>query len=390
MRVAFTLIGGKTWTGGSNYLLNLVKVLAEYQADRVTPVLFIGTDTDETEVAPFAVIAGTEIIRSPVLNQSRKAISLLRGLLLGMDKPVRDLFHQQRIDLVFESAVFFGWRFGLPTIAWIPDLQHRTLPHLFTPFGYWKRELGFRAQVAGGRVIMLSSEDARRTCETFYPSTVGRTHVVRFAVPSGAPLDADEAWAVANIYGLPERFFFLPNQFWQHKNHLLVLDALALLRDRGQSVVIAASGKQADPRDPGYFPRVQQRLAQLGLENEFRLLGMIPYPHLVSLMAASVALLNPSSLEGWSTTVEEARSLGVPMILSNLPVHQEQAGTDATYFDTSSAESLADALHAFQPLTRYEREQRAASARDDAVMRVRRFSIDFLSLAERSTGSAST
>ena len=42
-------------------------------------------------------------------------------------------------------------------------------------------------------------------------------------------------------------------------------------------------------------------------------------------MCASVALLNPSHFEGWSTTVEEARALGVPMLLSDLDVHLEQA-----------------------------------------------------------------
>jgi len=390
MRVAFTLIGGKNWTGGYNYLLNLVRVLTEHQSDRVTPVLFFGTDTDEAEAAPFAAIGGVEVVRSPVMNQTHKTVLLSRGLLLGLDGSARDLFHHHRIDLVFESAMFFGWRLDIPTIAWIPDFQHRALPHLFTRVGYWKRELGIRAQVACGRAIMLSSEDSRRACEKFYPSTVGRTHAVRFAVPPGALLDTDKARALADSYGLPEQFFFLPNQFWQHKNHLLVIEALAMLRDRGHSVVIAVSGKQADPRNPGHFPRVQQRLAQLELENAFRLLGMIPYPHLAALMGASVALLNPSSFEGWSTTVEEARSLGVPMVLSNLPVHREQAGADATYFDTSSPESLADALHAFQPLARTEREQRAAAAREDATMRVRRFSNDFLSLVERSIGPTET
>ncbi len=42
-------------------------------------------------------------------------------------------------------------------------------------------------------------------------------------------------------------------------------------------------------------------------------------------MLCSTALINPSQFEGWSTTVEEAKSLGVKMLLSDLEVHKEQA-----------------------------------------------------------------
>ena len=69
-------------------------------------------------------------------------------------------------------------------------------------------------------------------------------------------------------------------------------------------------------------------------------------------MNASTALLNPSLYEGWSTTVEEARSAGVPMLLSDLTVHREQAGDRAAYFSGGDAEGLANLLQSYQPLLR--------------------------------------
>lgn len=107
---------------------------------------------------------------------------------------------------------------------------------------------------------------------------------------------------------------------------------------------------------------------------------MIPYPHLASLMRASTALLNPSQFEGWSTTVEEARVMGVPMLLSDLDVHREQMGTDALYFDRHSAQSLADALDGFVPLDESQRTLRAEVARESALQRVERFARDFVEL----------
>lgn len=390
MRVAFTLMGGKNWTGGYNYLLNLVRVLGEHQAGRVTPVLFFGTDAPADEAAPFAGLPGAEIVRSPVMNASRKGESLRAALLWGADGPTRALFRAHRVHVVFESAQFFGWRVGLPVIGWIPDFQHRLLPHMFSRAGYWKRDVGFQVQVASGREIMLSSDDSRLACEQYYPSTRERTHTVRFAVPAAAAVPAAQARAVADGHGLSMRYFFMPNQFHKHKNHLLVLDALALLRARGQHVVVAASGRQMDLRHPDHFPHLLQRIDALGLTDAFRLLGMVPYADLAPLMQASVALLNPSLFEGWSTTVEEAKSAGVPMLLSDLPVHREQAGTEAHYFERHSAASLADALQAFPELTPAERERRARDAREEASRRVRRFAEEFVSLVRHCVQRSAT
>lgn len=382
MRVAFTLIGGKDWTGGHNYLLNLLKALADHQRDRLTPVLFVGDLCSADERAAFAGIPGVELVPTPLLNASRRSRSLIQAMLLGRDVPLQRLFRACSIDVVFESAQFFGWRLGMPAIAWIPDFQHKVLPHLFPRRAWWKRELGFHAQVLGGRTIMLSSDDARHACERYYPSTRGRTRTVHFAVPPGPAVSFAEARAVADSYGLPADFFFMPNQFWRHKNHGLVLDAIDMLRQRGRRVVVAASGKQADPRAPDHFPAFRAKLEKSGLGENFRLLGMIPYPHLALLMRACTALLNPSLFEGWSTTVEEARAMGTPMLLSDLDVHREQMGNDATYFDRHSALALADALDAFVPLDAVQRAQRADVARAAAFQAVERYAQDFAELAE--------
>lgn len=381
MRVAFTLIGGKDWTGGYNYLLNLLSVLVQHQQGRLTPVLFVGDACSTDDVTVFAGMPGVELVKTPLLNAPRRGRSLMQAMLLGRDLAVQRLFRVYRIDVVFESAQFFGWRVGIPAIAWIPDFQHKMLPHLFSHGAWWKREIGFRAQVAGGRTIMLSSDDARHACEHYYPSTRGRTRTIHFAVPPGPDISYSDARAVADSYGLPGQFFFMPNQFWRHKNHGLVLDALNILRQRGRAVVVAASGKQSDPRAPDYFSAFQARLHQAGLTDSFRLLGMIPYSHLALLMRASTALLNPSLFEGWSTTVEEARSMGTPMLLSDLEVHREQMSNDALYFDRHSAQSLADALDAYVPLDQAQRAQQAAAARLAAIQRVERFALDFVELA---------
>ena len=138
-------------------------------------------------------------------------------------------------------------------------------------------------------------------------------------------------------YNLPEHFFYLPNQFWRHKNHRIVIEALHISKQKGYDLVVAASGKPEDHRHSHHYETLQSLVHSRGLADNFRFLGMVPRQHVFALMRACTALVNPSLSEGWSTTVEEAKLLGVPMLLSNLRVHMEQAGDSARYFDPQAA-----------------------------------------------------
>ena len=341
MRVAFTLINGTEWAGGYNYLLNLVRVLRQYAHDRVEPVLFTGYDVEEKSLEPFSHILNDAVIQDPVFDTAHNAKRTLLRLLLGTERTIESVFKKHNIDIVFEPAIYYGWRFPFPTLAWIADFQHRLLPDMFSRTAYWKRDLGLRAQMLTGRTIMLSSENAKQDMERFYGRAGKNAFVVPFAVD--APSYTSDIDSVSSRYSLPEIFFYLPNQFWKHKNHQVVIEALKILRDQGKSVVVAASGNSKDPRHPEYFESLQSKIRSYEIEQNFRYLGVIPYKDLIGLMRASIAVINPSLIEGWSTTVEEAKSLGVPLILSDIPVHREQ-NQEAMFFDPRSARSLAETM----------------------------------------------
>lgn len=83
-------------------------------------------------------------------------------------------------------------------------------------------------------------------------------------------------------------------------------------------------------------------------------------------MRGSAAVLNASLFEGWSTTVEEAKALGVPLVLSSLRVHREQAPAGTRFFDPESVLDMTAVLHeawdALDAGPRPEREREAGAA----------------------------
>ena len=342
LRVAFTMIPRRLWAGGYNYQSNLFAALNRYRQGEITSVVFAGEQDEAADLGDLALIPGVETVQSAAFN--RRRAGLARSLLLGLDQAAVAEFRKQKVDVIFESARFFGWRLPYPVVAWFPDFQHRRLPQLFSQAARWKREIGFRAQIASGRSIMLSSESALRDCQKFYPGVANRTSVVRFATQPLPDLLTAIPPDVIRHYGLSSRFFYMPNQFWRHKNHQTVIDALTILAKSRVDVVVAASGSPVDLREPHYFDSIMRQVKARGLEKNFRYLGMIPLPHVYALLRATTALINPSRFEGWSTTVEEAKSFGVPMILSEIDVHREQAAGAARYFGVDDPVMLADLL----------------------------------------------
>ena len=61
-------------------------------------------------------------------------------------------------------------------------------------------------------------------------------------------------------------------------------------------------------------------------------------------MKHAKAIVQPSLFEGWSTVIEDARSLQVPVIASDLPVNIEQIGKEGEFFSPHDFKKLAELI----------------------------------------------
>jgi glycosyltransferase involved in cell wall biosynthesis len=236
------------------------------------------------------------------------------------------------------------------------------------------RDRDFRLQCRHSTRIILSSYDAQHALSEFEPSCVAKSRVLQFVAQPRISDRTSDLRTLQARYGFDEPYFHVPNQFWAHKNHRLILDALAILRRRGRRVLVISTGATADYRQPDHFDKLMGYANSVGIRDDFRTLGVVPYDDAVALMINSIALINPSRSEGWSTSVEEAKSLGKRIILSDLPVHREQAPPDGIYVDPDDATGLADALEfaraSFDVVAEKERAGRAAA---ELPLRIRTF-----------------
>lgn len=216
-------------------------------------------------------------------------------------------------------------------IYWIPDFQDKHYPEFFTPEGLAKNHERNLWIADNAQKIILSSESVKKDWMQYYPQYKGITTVVHFAVthPEFDSLDVTE---LRNKFNLPEKYFFSPNQFWAHKNHMVVIKAAEILKQQGKPVVIAFSGKEKDNRNPGYTEKLKAYVKEKHLEDVIRFLGFLDRREQLKLMKYSMSIIQPSLFEGWSTVIEDAMAMNKNVIASDLDVNIEQLNEKGFYF----------------------------------------------------------
>lgn len=226
-----------------------------------------------------------------------------------------------------------------PSLATIHDLMHRyetEFPELHENGEYARRERRYTGIARWAKGILVDSELGRQHVLECYGCSPDAVHVLPFAAP---PVRTGILQPSGDLPDLPERFFFYPAQFWPHKNHLRIVEALALLRERHPDMHVLFSGS----KKAGY-ENVVAAVEDKGLSNAVTFLGYISDSAVQELYQRSVALLMPTLLGPTNIPPLEAFSAGCPVVTSRIYAIPQQLGDAALLVDPRSTREIADAM----------------------------------------------
>jgi len=253
--------------------------------------------------------------------------------------------HDAGVDVVLPDVESIGSS-SLKAIGWIPDFQHLHLSTLYSQaqIAQMNRDFGTLAQRSAR--MLFSSEDCRRDFATAYPGLAGKARVASFPSLFAFEPPPPPAEDVREKYHLPERFLLIINQFWRHKNHRIVPEALAILRQRGLEITAVMAGLPADHRDRQNeaLSETLQAAARGHVWPQCLVLGRVPREDLMALLQTATAIVQPSRFEGWNTTVQDAKAVGCPVFASDLAVHREQCPDALGFFPVDDPAKLADLI----------------------------------------------
>lgn len=237
-----------------------------------------------------------------------------------------------------------GFRTRVPSIYHPHDLQHLHFPQFYSLGRRLVREIVYRRFCRQARMVAAQTSWLKRDLIRHYGLPEAKVQVVPFAPVSVSypnPSEKDME-AVRQKYALPQAFIFYPAQTWTHKNHLGLLEALAILRDRyGTTVPFVSSGRLYRP----FFPKIETRINELGLNGQVQFLGFVNPLELQCLYKLCRSVIIPTKFETVSGPLWEAFLSGTPAACSNVTSLPEQAGDAALIFDPDRPAEIAGAIH---------------------------------------------
>ena len=344
IKVGFIGAVSKEWMGGLNYFNNLLFAIDSLNNKELQIFVFVGKKTDEDIKNMFRKYA--TVIEDRIFD--RKS---LKWFLMKLEQKIfktnfllENILKKYDIQVLSHTSIT---KFkNIKTISWIPDFQHIHLPQMFSKKEIENRDKSFIQIIKESDVVVLSSFDALTDLKNFSSEYQNKARVLQFVSQPNSryfELNENDKNNVLKKYDIKDEFFYMPNQFWKHKNHMTVFTAINELKKDGIQICVVCTGHLADYRNKTYIDEIKNFIKINNLEKNIKLLGLVEYEDVFALIKFSKAVINPSLFEGWSSTVEECKSVEKNMILSDLDVHKEQY-PNATFFERNSVESLKNIL----------------------------------------------
>ena len=343
IRVGFLIDVSSSWMGGINYLKNLFISIQKHHNEEIKIFLFVPISFDKKIFGKD--VENLNYIKVNFLTKWTPSWFLWKIFkkIFKSDFLVQIYLYKYKIQIFSHSNLCKLIK--AKSINWIPDLQHLFLTNFFSQNEINSRDRNIKNLLINSNIVLFSSYCALNDCiNHFEVKNLNKLKVLQFISNSG-PYEVDNIYDSSRIlkkYNITGDYFLIPNQFWKHKNHLIVFEAMKLLKEEGINVKLVCTGLLYDYRDIQYSELIKNKINELQID--VILLGVIDYKDLIILIKKSISVINPSFFEGWSSTVEECKSLGKNLIISNIEVHKEQSPENCTYFDPNDAKQLSKIL----------------------------------------------
>lgn len=268
------------------------------------------------------------------------------GLKKGLIPQISELY-SQHIDIVHYTSRGIALQLAifnrLPYIITINDLRHLYL------HPYSKRNLVSRFftkyLLANAQKIIIPSEQIREDIVNVYK--VKRDKVFKlFSPPDIDSMLSEKSTNIEDViskYQLPKKFLFFPSTFVETKNHLGLLDAILLLKEKHNlSVNLVLSGSKGNEN---LFNKIMRKIKDNDLKSNVLYLGFVPVEDMKALYRAATALIMPEYFASLSLPIWEAFVSGCPVVSSNSYDLPEQLGDAALSFNPMNCDKMAEEIY---------------------------------------------
>lgn len=318
--------------GGATFQLSIVNELVKTNSNHE---LFIFYDSPEK------LFEDNENIK--FVNMDVKLPSKNIQNLFGLRKQAKRHFLNEQ---VLENNIELVWCLvpvcpfvEAPYVLTIWDLQHRLQAYFpevsLSGWTFDEREKFYGNAIQKASYVVIGNNDGANQIEKFYGFPNERIKRIPLPTPDFVFSKQVDDSILAKNELEKNKYLFYPAQFWPHKNHIRILKALKILKDKGINVKLALSGT-----DKGNKNYIKQKVKEYGLEKNVKFLGFVSEAELISLYKNAFALTFASMFGPDNIPPLEAMALSCPVICSDIKGMREQLDNAALFFNPLDEHSL--------------------------------------------------
>ena len=261
-------------------------------------------------------------------------------------KPLDYKFEKDDIDLIYflgpSANCLFLERLNFVITIW--DCCHRDhpeFPEVRNSLEFDARENFYKIALPRATAIITESPFGKDNLVKRYALDEDKVHYIWLS-PSSKILNEDECtnFCPFDHADIPKNssYIFYPAQFWPHKNHKIIIDAISYLRVKHNIYLYAIfCGK-----DCGNLKKIISYAAKNNVSDLIKYPGYIPDEFMGKYYKSALALVMPSIFGPSNMPPVEAFMLGTPVLIPELPGIVDQVGDASLFFDPFSPAKLAN------------------------------------------------
>jgi glycosyltransferase involved in cell wall biosynthesis len=359
------------WGGAAHALLSLLKALGKYSAANDEFILF-GPNEGSAWLAP-ALTDRVRLVQSPAkaggsgwyrLQRWREHFDLARRpRLRSFFAPPESGYGRkgQSPDEVIPAVsngfieshdldvIHFPFQdflvTSLPSVFNPHDLQHIHLPKLWPADVIYFREAYYRFACNCATKVAVGFPWVLEDLVENFGLSRSKIALIPWGGPSALnelPTDQDVV-RVRERYGLPRRFAFYAASPWPHKNHVNLLRAIHVLKQRGSELTLVLSGGE-NVYNSKSWSELRRTTSALHLDDRVKFVGYVATEDMRAMYRAASLVVVPTLFEAGSGPLAEAWVDDIPAACSDVPMLRSQAEDAAVFFDPLNPEAIASAM----------------------------------------------
>lgn len=356
MRILFPLHGFIGWNGGLDLARLISTALDHPSAAQDVELSFALPQTSRPQDAVLAVIRRWRAVKAgarhtdggsaPGLRKVADEIAIGHRVITCHNNGagILDAADAVDADIIFPTMLPLG-KSTRKRIGYLFDFQHRYLPNLFPRRTRSNRDKQFAKIANDANGLVVNSHTVAQDVTRFLGVPEERILIMPFTPYARTWWFEADPLEVRRRYGIQGQFLLVCNHFWTHKDHSTALRAFALLKQSPAhaTLELVMTGDPIDYRDPRHYSRLVNLCESLGIVRSTHFLGLIPKRDQLALLRGCSALLQPTLFEGGpgGGSVYEAIGLGVPTIISDIPINREINTGIVRFFRTGDPYDLA-------------------------------------------------